>query len=116
MDEVVLSLRVERVGLREVGECGEDLDELPRIGHVDPVEVDRRVWRDLQDVVAQQPGERDMAGLMEELESVYDEVIVLEDGHCRPPLLPSSGRLSSVERGTDETDDDGRLVHGYLTG
>src|SRR5690606_7143877 len=99
----------------KVEQRGVDRLEVPWIAEADRVGDHAGLGTDAGDVVDELIDDRDVLGLVQQLEAVDDEVLVATDIEGRPPTLPALGP-AAIEAGADETDDHAGATPGLACG
>lgn len=110
VDEILLRIRLERIGARPVVERRVDRLEIARISHLHHVGPDLGLGRDLPDVFGDLGGQGGEPLLEQELEPVDQEILVLAHRHGRPPALPALPARPLVQgeaQGADATNKEG---------
>jgi len=105
MDQVVLTVRLERIRVREVKENVEDFLEIPRSRHSNPVRAHNGLRRERADVRLQRADQTVRAPAEQQLEAVYHQVLLRADVDGRAPSIPSAVVEPRVQLGAHESDD-----------
>jgi hypothetical protein len=113
VDEIILLLRVEGIGVGEVAHGAIDLLKVPRVGQVQNSPFDFGLWRDLRDVASDALRERGCVIVVNELQPVDQKILVLTERHGRAPSLPVIV-LAGVHRRAEKADDHSRPRHLFI--
>jgi len=114
VQQVILVLGVERVSAREVVQRRVDFLEIPGVAQLDLDAADFGFGRYRLDVRLHTLGQPAAACIMQQLQTMNDQLLLLAEGDRRPPLLPSCATLATViELRTEKTDDDAPLHVDY---
>ncbi len=116
VDQIILGLRIERKGTREIEQLAVDLLEIPRIVELDQMRLDRRLGRDRSDILGHISGEPRMHLSMKQHQPIDPQILVHRQADGRPPLVPARRpELARIERRAEEADHDGGS-HPYNLG
>ena len=102
---------VEPVSSREVVQVSVDILKVPRIGRRIERQPDLSFRRHMTDVVAHSLGQRREPLLVQQLESVDQQVVVLTGGDTRSQPFPSATPGAAIDRRPKQTNDDAASAH-----
>ena len=106
VDEVVLFLRIERVGARKVMERRVDAFEIPRVLELDHVPDDAGLRRCVSDIGRDDSGDVGARTAVEQLETRDDQILMLSERHRWSPAIPAAGPAATIEGRAQEAKDD----------